>query len=78
MPVDVVYVAGSGADPVADALDYCSRIGPAARALAETDPALRPAMIDRLAGLLADNVSDGQVRFPAAAWIWSARGGERA
>ena len=75
--VDYAYVAGTGDDPVADALSFFSRIGPAARAMADAAPDRRAAMCDSLWSALADHLHDGAVTFPAAAWIWSATAGER-
>ncbi|MFC3441446.1 class I SAM-dependent methyltransferase [Sphingobium rhizovicinum] len=72
-PVDFLYRAGSGEDPVADAVGFFSRIGPAARALKMADPAERPAIVAAVRALCAARLSDGHVDFPAAAWIWSAR-----
>ena len=71
--VDFRYIAGGGEDPVADALDFLSRIGPAARALATLDDGERPAALARLRALLERNRDGDVVAFPAAAWIWSAR-----
>lgn len=72
-PLDYTYVAGEGEDPVADALSFLSRIGPAARAFATLAEADRPAARDRLRAVLAPRRIDDAVAFPAAAWIWSAR-----
>lgn len=72
-PVDFAYRAGSGDDPVADAVGFFSRIGPAARALKAADPGERAAILERVASLCAARLQDGHVDFPAAAWIWSAR-----
>jgi SAM-dependent methyltransferase len=66
------YVAGQGADPVADAVSYLSRIGPAATALREAAPADRPVLEARLAARLTEHRDADTVTFPAAAWIWSA------
>jgi len=74
---DFTYVAGAGDDPVADALSFFSRIGPAARAMADAPPERRAAMRDSLRTALADHLHDGAVTFRAAAWIWSATAGER-
>ena len=73
--VDYPYVAGAGPDPVGEATAFFRRIGPAARALRETPEAERPALQARLAAWLEAHRSGGQVSFPAAAWIVSARGG---
>lgn len=76
--VDFTYVAGAGDSPVEDARQFFSHIGPAARVLADASPDSRAILFDRLAKALADYESDGQVTFPAAAWIWTARAGEAA
>jgi SAM-dependent methyltransferase len=71
--VDFQYVAGAGDDPVADAIGFFSRIGPAAARLAALAPAERAAMHDRMAACLAPWLTDGAIVFPAAAWIVNAR-----
>lgn len=70
--IDYRYVAGAGDDPVADALDFFMRIGPAARLIATLDPAARVALRPRMIDWLAAHLSDGEVRFPASAWLWRA------
>jgi SAM-dependent methyltransferase len=72
-PVDYHYCAGEGADPVTDALDLFSRIGPTARALGAADPAARGGMLDRMVTVLERYRSGDTVDFPAAAWLWSAQ-----
>jgi SAM-dependent methyltransferase len=72
-PVDYVYGAGEGEDPVADAAGFFRRVGPASAALRAAPDADRPAMLARLTAALAEYRVDGRVSFPAAAWIWSAR-----
>lgn len=72
-PVDFGYVAGGGADPVADARDYFTRIGPAAPALASLDPDRRARFLVDLESLLCKHLGGGSVTFDAAAWIWTAR-----
>ncbi|MDB5707685.1 MAG: class SAM-dependent methyltransferase, partial [Sphingomonas bacterium] len=71
-PVDFTYRAGGGADPVADALSFFSRIGPAAPSLREAAPAERAAMIERITAVLERHRSGDAVDFPGAAWLWSA------
>jgi SAM-dependent methyltransferase len=71
-PVDFRYVAGEGDDPVADAVGFFSRIGPAASRLAAYDGAGRAALQTAMAGLLAHWLADGVVAFPGAAWIVTA------
>ena len=73
IPVDYRYSAGEGADPIADALDLFSRIGPTARALKAADPAERGAMLDRMVAVIHRYRSGDTVDFPAAAWLWSAQ-----
>ena len=72
-PVDYHYSAGAGPDPVADALDLFSRIGPTARALSAADPAARSGMLDRMLAVVERYRSGDTVDFPAAAWLWSAQ-----
>lgn len=67
------YVAGEGADPVADALGFVTRIGPAARALAASSADGREAALSRLRVALARRRTGDTIDFPAAAWIWTAR-----
>jgi SAM-dependent methyltransferase len=76
--VDFTYVAGDGPDPVADATDFFSHIGPAARTIADAAPDRRPYFLDRLAKALGEHETDGQIKMRAAAWIWTARAGESA
>ena len=71
-PVDYRYLAGSGGDPVGDALGFFTRIGPAARALRELPEAERAPVMARIERFLAERSAHGEVAFPAAAWIVSA------
>ncbi|QDZ07499.1 class I SAM-dependent methyltransferase [Sphingomonas panacisoli] len=75
-PIDYTYVAGQGEDPVADAADFCRRIGPVARSIAEQPADRRPELFERLKELLARNLTGDAVTFPAAAWIWTATNGD--
>jgi SAM-dependent methyltransferase len=70
--LDVDYVAGSGDDPEADAIDYFRHIGPVARALRDLDAPDRARLEEGLAALVRQHRDGDQVKFPAAAWIWSA------
>lgn len=74
-PVDVRMIAGDGADPVADALEYFQRIGPAARILAESDDAQRNRIMLGLEHMAARNLADGVVSLPAGMWIVRAMAG---
>jgi SAM-dependent methyltransferase len=67
------YRVGAGVDPVGDAVDFFTRIGPSAPLLRAAARDVRAAMVDRLTELVARHLHDGVVDFPAAAWLWSAR-----
>ena len=71
--VDYAMIAGAGADPVADALSYFLRIGPAARTMAALDDAARDEALEKLEQVLRSHERSGVVSLPAAAWIVSAR-----
>lgn len=74
-PIDFAYIAGAGADPVADALGFFQRIGPAAPALRALEGRDREILIERMADWAEANLHDGLVVFPAAAWQVTARKG---
>jgi len=74
-PLDFDFVAGTGEDPIADAVHYFSRIGPIARLLAELGPGERRQALDHIADIAAARLADGLVRFRAAAWIVSCASG---
>ncbi|MBW6525419.1 class I SAM-dependent methyltransferase [Sphingomonas sp. RHCKR7] len=73
---DVRYLVGGGDDPIADALAFFRRIGPAAAVLAAAAPDEQAAIERRIAAVLAARIRDGAVAFTAAIWIWVARAGE--
>jgi SAM-dependent methyltransferase len=70
---DFAYRAGEGTDPVADAVDYFRRIGPAASAIRDARPEERERHIERLTQVCERYRNGDTVEFPAAAWIWTAR-----
>lgn len=70
--IDFSYVAGAGEDPVADAVRFLTRIGPAARALRDAQEAERCAILTALRGCCEARRNGGMVAFPAAAWVWTA------
>ncbi|WP_374530075.1 class I SAM-dependent methyltransferase [Novosphingobium sp.] len=72
-PVDFAYVAGVGEDPVADALHFFRRIGPAAPALRALEGKARELAEGRIREWLEDHRSGNLVALSAAAWIASAR-----
>ncbi|WP_231731730.1 class I SAM-dependent methyltransferase [Sphingomonas sp. CCH5-D11] len=71
-PTDYLYRAGEGRDAASDAADFFRRIGPVSRALAEAADADRPALLERLRVVLAEQVTGEVLDFPAAAWIVTA------
>lgn len=73
VPLDFRYVAGVGADPVGDALDFFSRIGPTAFAMRTLEGDAKARFRDGLEALLREHHRDGEVVFPGAAWIWTMR-----
>ncbi|RYE60342.1 MAG: hypothetical protein EOO82_03325 [Oxalobacteraceae bacterium] len=71
-PLDFAMVAGSGDNPVEDAVAYFSVIGPVAAAMAEMSLAEKEAFRERLTDFVALREIDGVVAFGAGAWIVSA------
>lgn len=71
-PLDFAYVAGSGSNPVADALSFFSRIGPAAAAIRTLPDQSRAAFERGLLELVQSRHVGGRVCFPAAAWLVTA------
>jgi SAM-dependent methyltransferase len=67
------YRVGAGDDPVGDAVNFFTRIGPSAPLLRAAAPDEREAMIARLTDTVTQHLHDGAVDFPASAWLWSAR-----
>ena len=72
-PVDFDYIAGEGADPVSDAMDFFAQIGPAARAIRTLDGDTRTNFVNQLHALVQEHVNGDTVRFAAAAWIVTAQ-----
>ena len=73
--VDFEYVVGQGAAPIEDAVDFLSRIGPAARAMATAAPDERARIAAALHEGLSHHRTGDQVALPASAWIWRVRAG---
>jgi len=71
-PLDFAYVAGSGSNPVADALSFFSRIGPAAAAIRTLPDQPRAAFERGLLELVQSRCVGGRVCFPGAAWLVTA------
>ena len=70
--VEFAYRAGEGADPVADAVAYFRRIGPAASWIRDAPDDERAARIAHLVTACERYRVGDVVEFPAAAWIWTA------
>lgn len=64
-------MVGEGDDPVASAVQFNLRIGPAARAV--RDAGIGDAAKPILTGALQPFLRDGQVRLPGAVWLVTAR-----
>jgi SAM-dependent methyltransferase len=74
-PFDFAMVAGSGEDPIEDALQFYQRIGPAAAMLREMDETSRARTIAAIRDLARENCRDGVVALRAAVWLVTARRG---
>ena len=72
-PEHFTYIAGEGDDPVADALAFFRRIGPAAPRLRALAAAERAGAEAALRALLERRRVDNRVCFDAMAWIVSAQ-----
>lgn len=72
VPFDFQMIAGSGEDPISDAVSYFSRIGPAARAISLMDDIARQSFRAKLEGFVREHLSAGEVALGAAAWIVTA------
>lgn len=72
-PFDFDFVAGGGADPVADSVAFFRRIGPFAALLKTLDEPAARAAIDQVGVIAASHLDGGRVIFRAAAWIVSTR-----
>lgn len=71
-PLDFAYVVGSGQNPIADALSFFGRIGPAASAIRTLPDTARAAFERGLLDLVRSRHVGGRVCFPAAAWLVTA------
>ncbi len=71
--VDFAYVAGTGEDPVEDALQLFTRIGPAAPALRALEGVARERALGWMRDWLSEHRSGDIVALAAAAWIVTAK-----
>ena len=67
------FVAGLGDNPIADAAEFFSHIGPAAAALRQLPEGERADLQTRINGWLEQHRDGDMVAFPGAAWIVTAR-----
>ena len=72
-PFDYPMIVGTGVDPVEDAVNYFSRIGPAARLASVLEFGARERFFDRVRRLAERHLHGNIVALPAAAWIVTAR-----
>ncbi|MEY2927769.1 MAG: hypothetical protein RL367_2246 [Pseudomonadota bacterium] len=72
-PLDVAYVVGGGDNPVDDAVDFFSHIGPAAVVIRALEGDARDRFLGGLRTMARNHLRDRAVMFIAAVWIWSAR-----
>ncbi len=70
---DFPMIVGAGANPVEDAVEYFSLIGPAARAASEMDEGARDRFSNRVRNLCERKCHQGIVALEASVWIVSAR-----
>lgn len=71
-PLDFAYIAGAGADPVAEAMAMFLRIGPSAFAMRTLPDSERATFEKRLLQLVESHLDGTRVTFRAAAWLVSA------
>ncbi len=74
-PFDYAYIAGTGEDPVADALEFFQQIGPAARALASLTPDEKTTYLGKLRNYLEMQEDNGIIAMKAGAWVVTAATG---
>lgn len=71
--VPFTMMIGDGPDPMAAAIKFNLRIGPAARAIHDAGPEAEAAAPAALAAALAPYLAEGEVRLPGAVWLVTAR-----
>lgn len=72
---DFATLVGAGEDPLADAVEFFSAIGPLAEAASQMPEAERADLFERLRAMLRPRVYQGTIALRAGAWIVSARRG---
>ena len=71
--VDFHYLAGSGSEPVTQALEFLAELGPAARIIEGLAPEARDEALERMRAVICSYEGEGRVQLPGAAWIWIAK-----
>ena len=71
--VEYAYIVGAGDDPAADAIDFVTRIGPAAAAISTLEGERRECFIADLGAMMAARVDASLVAFAAVARLVTAR-----
>lgn len=71
--VDFAFIGGSGPEALDEAVEFFTRIGPGARAIAEREGSEREAALLRLRDWLSRRLHGDLIALPAAAWIVTAR-----
>jgi len=70
---DFAMVVGAGSDPLSDALDFFSTIGPLAEAVSTMEEAERAGLLERLKSMLEPRIYHGAIALRGGGWIVSAR-----
>lgn len=76
-PADYAYIAGTGEDPVGDALNFFLAIGPAAAAVRALPDSQKADFIAKLRRFLGNHRDGSMVAMRASAWIVTARAGRK-
>jgi SAM-dependent methyltransferase len=72
-PFDFAMIAGTGSDPIGDAVAYFTRIGAAARVLRDLGPEERERLLDRIRDMAQRHRFENMVSLRGAAWIVTGR-----
>ncbi|HTM95526.1 MAG TPA: class I SAM-dependent methyltransferase [Croceibacterium sp.] len=72
---DFATVVGAGPDPLGDAVEFFSTIGPLAEAASQMGEAERERLFARVRGMLEPRILNGTIALRGGAWIVGARKG---
>lgn len=70
--LDFEMLLGEGEDPLADAVDFSLRVGPAARVVREGGEAMRARAAAALEAAYLPHVREGRLALPGSVWLVSA------